>query len=151
MMTSETGLTWKEELNLLTKFDDENIGFIKLEHVERYEELSMLEKDGNQEYSKEAKYIRTLGRGRRMSSQKEDYFITRMIDETLGCAHRNEEMFNTKIPYMKNKEDVPTTRQKLKKKMQARLIDGFEHNMEKLKLDKNNVLVKEGMGSIGLD
>ena len=148
MMTSETGLTWKEELNLLTKFDDENIGFIKLEHVERYEELSMLEKDGNQEYSKEAKYIRTLGRGRRMSSQKEDYFITRMIDETLGCAHRNEEMFNTKIPY--NKDDVPPTRPKLKKKIPARLIDYFEDNLEKLKLDKNNVLVKEGKESIGL-
>ena len=58
-----------------------------------------------------------------MSNLKGDFFITRMIEETLGCAHRNEEMFNTKIPYMKNKEDVPTTRPKLKKKMQARLID----------------------------
>ena len=54
------------------------------------------------------------------------------------------------IPYMKNKEDVPTTRPKLKKKIQARLIDYFEDNLEKLKLDKNNVLVKEGMESIGL-
>ena len=123
MMTSEPGLTWEEELNLLTKFDNENIGFIKLENVERDEELSVLEKDGNQKYSKEAKDIRTLGRGKRMSSQKEHYFITRMIEETLGCAHRNEEMFNTKLPYMKNKEDVPTTRPKLNKKMQTRLID----------------------------
>ena len=84
-------MTWEEELNLLTKFDDENVGFIKLEHVERDEELSGLEKDENQEYSKEAKDIRTLGRGRRIPSQKELYFITRMIEETLGCAHRNED------------------------------------------------------------
>ena len=104
---------------MLTKFDNENIGFIKLENVERDEELSVLEKDGNQEYSKETKDIRTLGRGKMMSSQKEHYFITRMIEETLGCAHRNEEMSNTKIPYMKNKEDVPTSRSKL----EARLID----------------------------
>ena len=101
MMTSEPGLTWEEELNLLTKFDNENIGFIKLENVEKDEELSVLEKDGNQKYSKEAKDIRTLGRGKRMSSKKEHYFITWMIDETLGSAHRNEEVFNTKIPYMK--------------------------------------------------
>ena len=57
MMTSEPGLTWEEELNLLTKFHDENIGFIKLEHVEKDEELSVLEKDGNQEYFNEVKNI----------------------------------------------------------------------------------------------
>ena len=151
MITSEPGMTWEEELNLLTKFHDEKIGFIKLEHVEKDEELSVLEKDGNQEYFNEVKNIKTLGRGKRMSSKKEHYFITWMIDETLGFAHMNEEVFNTKIPNMKYKEDVPTTRPKLKKKMQVRLIDGLEDNLEKLKLDKNNVLVKEGMGSIGLD
>ena len=67
MITSEPGMTWEEELNLLTKFHDEKIGFIKLEHVEKDEELSVLEKDGNQEYFNEVKNIKTLGRGKRMS------------------------------------------------------------------------------------
>ena len=93
-------MTWKEELNLLTMFHEENVGFLdrKGNINSNFNEMKEEEDEKKTESEEEAKYvkIKSLGRGRKIPSGNKEFFITKIIEETLGISHRSENMFFTR-------------------------------------------------------
>ena len=93
-------MTWKEELNLLTMFHEKNVGFLDRKgNINSNLNVMKEEEDEKKtESEEEAKYvkIKSLGRGRKIPSGNEEFFITKIIEETLGVSHRSESMFFTR-------------------------------------------------------
>ena len=95
------GMTWEEELDLLTKFHENNLGpeipktgyddgeivINKTVVDDAHESIVMLPADGG--------IVRSIGRGSKISAQ-DDSFIAKHIEKTLGTAHRAESIFSSK-------------------------------------------------------
>ena len=94
---------WKEELNLLTRFHPENRSFCGLENDAVKNNDEELLKPVN---NKNNKTNRMKGRRTKpqLRQEQDDGFIRRMIDDTLGCAHRNENIFNSRGDPRKTKK-----------------------------------------------
>ena len=91
------GMTWEEELDLLTKFHENNLGpkITKIGHDDGeevvddvHESVVMLPGDGGWK-------VKSIGRGSKISAQ-DDSFIAKHIETTLGTAHRAESVFSSK-------------------------------------------------------
>eukprot|EP00092_Neocalanus_flemingeri_P025124 GFUD01027242.1.p1 GENE.GFUD01027242.1~~GFUD01027242.1.p1 ORF type:complete len:329 (+),score=143.43 GFUD01027242.1:52-1038(+) len=92
-------LAWLEELNLLTKFHPNNVGFSVLGRVKE-EDDEQAEENVEEEAtkSKEAfkQKVRGIGRGSsRIASQDDSCYIARQIEQALGSGHRAGSVFNS--------------------------------------------------------
>ena len=97
-----SGMNWEEELDLLTKFHENNLGpsnvrtggddddklINKLVMVDAHPIVEM-QPDNN------GGKVMSTGRGRKISAQ-DDSFIAKQIEKTMGTAHRAESIFFSK-------------------------------------------------------
>ena len=87
--------SWKEEIDNLTKFHPQNIGFFDLKSDE--DDLKRDNKVLKPVFNTPNNKMKTIGRGRKKPDEDgEESFIGRRIMETIGAAHRSESIFNHK-------------------------------------------------------
>ena len=107
--------SWKKDIDNLTKFHPQNIGFFDLKSDEN-------DSKRDNKVSKPAFIIpnhkmKTIGRGRKkIDEDAEDGYIGRHIMETIGAAHRSENIFNPKYSIKSYGNNIETVRPKLAKK-----------------------------------
>ena len=128
-------MTWKEELNLLTMFHEKNVGFLDRKgNINSNLNVMKEEEDEKKTESKEeAKYvkIKSLGRGRKIPSGNEEFFITKIIEETLGVSHRSESMFFTRSA------STISTKKKIILTSRPQVARRVEIKVKKMKNDNN--------------
>ena len=128
-------MTWKEELNLLTMFHEKNVGFLDRKgNINSNLNVMKEEEDEKKtESEEEAKYvkIKSLGRGRKIPSGNEEFFITKIIEETLGVSHRSESMFFTRSA------STISTKKKIILTSRPQVARRVEIKVKKMKNDNN--------------
>ena len=96
-----SGMNWEEELDLLTKFHENNLGPANVKSgdddddkiinksvvVDAHALVEMQPGKGGK--------VMSIGRGRKISAQ-DDSFIAKQIEKTMGTAHRAESIFSSK-------------------------------------------------------
>jgi len=90
-------MTWQQELDILTRFHENNLGPViedKDEHVAG--ELQNMSRVDSGVEIKPLERVKGVGRGSKVSTQEDDSFIAKQIEEALGTAHRDESVFSSK-------------------------------------------------------
>jgi len=90
-------MTWQEELDLLTRFHENNLGTIKEDdnHLENMSSRPLLNDAQPLLPPGGGGRVRSIGRGSKRSTP-DDSFIAKQIEEHLGTGHRSESVFSSK-------------------------------------------------------